>query len=551
MKNIFRKIGFSCLVFFLLCSQTFAYIQPEEDYNYFDSTPLYSFTDKIEYYTLSKNSEILVIQVNSKQTSLKKLYVANANGTGLTDVFSDGDWAYKQYGVYLEMKSLTPVISGNGEVLVQGVIPTQQVDKRSDYFFIYYTKIKKGFIVSLKVLYPGCTSARFPKDSSGSHYSVDFNGRKIFAIVKMGTQSDQCNIYDSAIVSMNIDGSNQTVVYGPADYSPIHCRFTWKSYPKSPRNAIVSFSGEKLFFFGSIYENDNASNKDGEIFVMNADGSNIRQLTFSKKLDPKPEQAGPFVINYYGSRLYYQILNNSRYNLMSIGMDGSLPESYFSFNHPILFSISTDGKRIFFSHPEKKDSLVYFDVVTQRFITLLDFTKPAESTNYGLLAKLNHEDWTWTNTSDFSGNMFLCCIDQEWIISGTINSSYLRPRVMNVVFQTGYSVVTVNHQPISLPTTPYMKNNRIMIPASTFCQAFGYPYKWYTKEQVLEIKQFGNIIQIYPLKKSLVMNNKFIKPTLSAESKNNQIFIPGYWARDYFGLALRWDSKFQTLTITR
>lgn len=551
MKSIFKKIGAFCLVFFLFHALVNASNQEGVDYNHFDNTPLYSFTDKIEYYILSKNNEKLAIQVHSKQTTQKKLYLANANGTGLTDIFSDGDWSFKQFGVFLEMKHLKPVLSGNGEVLVQGVIATQQVDKKSDYFFIYYTKTKKGMIVSLKVLYPGCTTARFPKDATSVHYSVDFNGRKIFASVQMGTQNDQCSVYDSMVVSMNIDGSNQTLVYGPTDYSPAHCRFTWKSYPKSPRNATVSYNGEKIFFYGSIYESDTASDKNGEIFVMNADGSNIRQLTFSKKLDPKPEQAGPFIINYYGSRLYYQILNNDQYDLLSIGMDGSLPEKYFSLHAPTIFSISTDGKRIYFSHPEKNNSLVYFDATSQHFTILLDFTKPVETTNYGLLAGFTAVDWVWTNTSDFTGSVFLFCIDQEWVMSGKINTAYLRPSEMNVVFQTGYSVVIVNHQPISLPTTPYLKNNRIMIPASIFFQAFGYPFKWYTKEQILEIKQFGNVFQINPIKKSLVKNGKLVKTTLSAESKNNQVFIPGSWAKDYFGLTLLWDSKLQTLTITR
>jgi len=551
MKNYFKGIIVVCLAWMIVNPYAHASSFSGEDYAFFENTPLYSFTDKIEFYTLSRNNETIAIQTESKQTSGKKLYITHANGTGLADIFTDGEWSYRKYGVFLEMKSLHPLLSGNGEVLIQGVIPTHQVEKKSDYFFIYFIKTKKSLLVSLKVLFPGCSIARFQKNNNETPYSVDFNGKKIIASLEMGTSNEQCQVFDSVITSMNIDGSNQTVVYGPTDFSSTQCRFTWKSYPKSPRHAVTSYSGDKIFFFGSIYESDSVNDKNGEIFVMNADGSNIRQLTFSKKLEPKPEQAGPFITNYYGSRLYYQIMNHDRYDLLSIGMDGSLPEKYFSFPQPIIFSISTDGKRIFFSHPEKKNSLVFFDVVTQRIVTLLDFTKPSDQTRYGILANLSPDDWAWTNTSDFTGTVFLFCIDQEWIIRGNINSAYIRPTDVNVVFQVGFPVATINHQRISLSATPYLKNNRIMIPASTFFQAFGFPYKWYTKEQVLECKQDGNIYQINPAKSSLHINGKLIKTFQGAEFNKNQVFIPGYWARDYFLLRISWDNKLQILLISK
>lgn len=551
MKSIFKKIGLSCLAILLVANTVYGSVDSGEDFCFLENTPFYSFTDKIEYYTLSKNNEKIVIQVNSKQTSLKKLYLTNANGTGLTDIFSDGEWSLKQYGLYLEMKHLKPVISGNGEVLVQGVIPTQQVDKKSDYLFIYYPKTKKNLVISLKVLFPGCTIARFPKSTSGFQYSLDFNGNKIFACIEMGTQSNKCEVFETVIISMNSDGSNQMLVYGPNDYSPIHCRFTWKNYPKSPKNPIASYNGDKIFFFGSVYESNESQEKSGDIFVMNADGTNLRQLTFSKRLDPKPELAGPFITNYYGSRLYYQIQNNDRFDLVSIGMDGSLPETYFSFSSPIIFSISTDGKKIFFAYPEKNNSFVYFDVVTQRMVTLLDFTKPAEKTNYGLFSRFSVDDIIWTNTCDFSGGVFLFCLDQEWLLLGKINTAYLRPSQMNVLFQVNFPVVTVNHQLISLPVSPYLKNNRIMIPATVFFQSFGYPYKWYSKEQVMEAKQFGNVFQINLNQKTLAINGKIIKTAVNAEISNNQLFIPGYWTKDYFGLSISWDSKLQALTIRR
>jgi hypothetical protein len=298
-------------------------------------------------------------------------------------------------------------------------------------------------------------------------------------------------------------------------------------------------------------ENTELGNDNGDIFVANTDGTNVRQLTFSKRLDPKPEQAGPFLINYYGSRLYYQVKENEQFSLLSIGMDGSLPEKYFTFPTPLIFSISTDGKKIFFSHPGKNNSLVYFDLVTQRIVTLLDLTKPSEQTNYGLLARFSADDLAWTNTCDFTGNSLLLCLDREWIIRCNLNNALVKPIRMEVLFQVNYPVVSVNYQLISLPVPPYIKNDRIMIPASIFFQSFGFPYKWYTKEQVLEARQYGNVYQIYPVKKTFLINGKSVKTTISAEIMNNQVFIPGYWAKEYFGLLIQWDSKKQTLSIRR
>lgn len=551
MKRFFKIIGLCfCLVLFCYGSATgFTYLG--EDISFVDYTPLYSFTDPIEYYALSKNNEKLVIQVNSKQTQLKKLYITNSNGTGLTEVFSDGNSSLKQFGFYLEMKHLKPVISGNGEVVIQGVIPTQAVDKKSDYLLIYYPKTKRSTLVSLKILYPGCSVARFSQGSSSVPYTINFNGTKVIACVEMGSNNGQCDVFDSMIVSMNADGSNQSLVYGPSDFSPVSCRFTWKNYPTSPRNPIISYNGEKIFFYASMSENTGSGSNNGDIFVINTDGANVRQLTFSKRLDPKPEQAGPFLLNYYGSRLYYQVKENDRFSVMSIGLDGSLPEKYFSFPEPLIFTISTDGKKIFFSHPEKNQSLVYFDLTTQRIVTLLDLTKPKEQTNYGLLAKFSFDDLVWTNTSDFSGNSLTLCLDREWIVKCSLSNALVKPLRMEVLFQVNYPVVSVNYQLISLSASPYIKNNRIMIPSSVFFQSFGFPYQWHTKEQVLEARQYGNVYQIHPAKKLLLINGKTVKTGLSSEMMNNQIFIPGYWAKDYFGLSIRWDSKQQILAITR
>ena len=551
MKSIFKKIGYGFLLVFFCFGTITGFEQIGEDIGFVDQTPLYSFTDPIEFYSLSRNNEKLIIQTNSKQTQLKKLYITNANGTGLTEIFADGNWSWKQFGLYLEMKHLKPVISGNGEVVIQGVIPTQAIDKKNDYFLIYYTQTKRSTVISLKILYPGCSIARFSQDSTSVPYSINFNGTKIIACVEMGSKNEKCDIFDSMIVSMNVDGSNQSLVYGPSDFSPFACRFTWKNYPTSPRNPVISFNGDKVFFYASMSENTELGNKNGEIFVMNTDGTNVRQLTFSKRLDPKPEQAGPFLINYYGSRLYYQIKDNNHYSLMSIGMDGSLPEKYFTFPLPLIFSISTDGKKIFFSHPDKNSSLVYFDLTTQRMVTLLDLTKPKEQTNYGLLARFSTDDLTWTNTSDFSGNYLFLCLDREWIIQCKLNNTLVKPAHMEVLFQVNYPVVNVNYQLISLPVSPYIRNGRIMIPASIFFQAFGFPYKWYTKEQVLESKQYGNVYLINPLKKTFLITGKSIKTVISSEITRNQVFIPGYWSKEYFGLLIQWDSQKQTLLITR
>jgi len=553
MKKFCKYVTTYFVLFALLFSYQNSAVGSEGFFKIFaEITPLYSFTNVLDYVAISQKGDTILFRTRGKRSGISNIYIANSAGFGIKQVFSPGNFKIGLNEIYLDNIDLNPIISGNGNKVAIGLRAPREVEKKTDYMLVYDIQKQSYSIFPLRILVAGCNYARLPTfKNSRSIYSMDFEGNKIVIQVEYGFQSVHCSQYDTGLTLMNTDGSNQQNLIGPDEFIQSNCSFYWKNYPKSPHQPSLSFNGEKVIFYGQAFEVKDPYERNGELFVINSDRGNLRQLTFSKRFDQKPEKLGDYKLNYYGSRIFFkQSLNNINY-VASVGLDGNISQMHFQASPDLNFIVSGDGRKIYFIDPLLSNSLVYFDLAKESKIIVIDRTWSGINNNYGFLLNCDNESLYSSNLTNFDGNFLILPLKNEWVYALKLESNLITPQNLILELKIGSVTAKIGIQWITLSSAPYIKEGRIMVPAKLLAETFGIKYVWSPKDQSLQFKLNGNNLTVFVGKKYHNFNGKRINSAYAPEINSNQVYIPAKWANDYFNLTLVWTSTNQKLLIKR
>lgn len=521
---------------------------------YSDLTLLYTFTDHIKYISLSQNEERVVILTEGKNSKKQSVYVAYSNGIGLREVFSTGVYNLGE-NVYLDIVQNLPYISGNGSKIILGVRATKEISSKNDYLMVYDVNSAKRTFFPLKNLIKGSNYVKFPRANLNNFpfYSTDFNAKKIVIQVEFGVKSQICNNYDYGIVIMNIDGSNQKMLVGPEAVIN-DCSFKWNNYPKSPHYPALTYDGKRVIFYGKIFISDDPIDKTGELFAINSDGSNLRQLTSSKRFDRKIESFGPFLLNFYGTRVYFKSFNNGSFKISSISVDGGEIQNHTSIPENLTYFISGDGRKLFFISEELNNSLVYYDIMRETLNIVLDFTFSGKTNNYGTIKSLDQKNINFANLTNFTGDFFLInnkTVENDWVYRVNIEEKLVSNQEINLELKIGSTIAKVGERLISLDVTPYIKDGRAMVPIKLIGDTFSAKVTWYDKLHACYVKYNGNLLIFYSNKNTCLFNGQVKKLDTYPELKSSKLFIPAKALNDFMSLNLDWNSKTQSLIISR
>lgn len=513
---------------------------------------MYSFTNTLYNINLSQNSDTILFQTIGKSSGKTYLYLSSKNGFGIREIFSPGNYKIGNETIYFDNTDLVPVINGKGTKVLLGLRPVRNVEKKTDYILVYDLQRQTMSIFPLRILVAGCSYVRFPKQKDvGFAYSMDFDGNKIIGTVEYGYQSIHCTKYDTGLVIMNADGSNQSNLYGPEEFVQSSCSFYWKKIPKSPHQAVMSYNGDKVIFYGQIYETSTPYDKNGDLFILNTNGSNIKQLTNSKRFDEKPENLGNFKTNFYTSEIFFKQMVENEIFLSSLSIVDNSIKKHFITTRETNFVISGDSQKIFMIDPLLNDSLIYYDTQKGNKIIILDRTWSGKKNNYGNLLNLSNDSLYSNNLCNFDGSILLVQVNREWCYQIQIDQKLLTPQQTDLEFKAGSITAKSGSRLISLSAPPYLKEGRIMIPAKLFAEIFGIKFIWNPKDQSLQLKENGSNLTVFPNKKSLYYNGKKLVSSIYPEIVSNQVYIPALWAKEYFGYKLTWNAKSQIILLQR
>ncbi len=553
--RFFVYISLLIIFMFLFTSLSYASL----DHHYFKthakSVPFYSFTDEIVYHALSNNGEKLIICSKGHINEQLAFFVAKSNGTGLTHIFSTGYYNFGNEEIYFMPLNIPPAISGNGELVVLAVRAVLDINRRNDFIMTYNTRSHRRNFFQLRLLIPGTNYAVFPElGFDDPIFSMDYNGTIMVSQIEIGIESPACSAYDTAILLSNTDGSNQRILVGPEDFLRSSCSFRWKDYPKSPHQPQLTRDGSRVVFYGQVFGARDPYDKVGEIFVINSNKTNLRQLTFSRRDEIKPEALGSFCLNYFGSRIFYKRYYQQQYYISSISIDGGIPQNHVHVKESSNFLISGDGRRIFYIDENLNNSLVYFDISKEMIVLTLDKSWSGKPGRFGLLENISNESLASSTITGFLGNQLVLKTHfgiNHWIVSLSIDPDILVPQQIHLIFQMNAPVYIINDRRISLPSPAYIKNHRAMIPLSIVSKHFGFKMEIFSAQGQAILRFNGNFLQITQGSQNAFFNGQTIPIDPPVEVKGREFFIPASFFRDYAQLTLIWNNTEQTIEIIR
>ena len=514
--------------------------------------PLYSFTNSIEYFEISKNGSMMVIKSSGNKTDNAYVYSATSSGTDLKLIFSPGYYLVGKQELYFSAKKQLPSISSSGRYICMGVqCNNPNATRKVDYVFFYDSLTKKSTFFPLRILVPG-TNQAFVSESLHNVPSVDIGSNEEQIVVQIETvyQENSKTWLHTAIIVMDKNGANQTLAVGPKEFSRIQKEFVFKNHIHSPHLPRFA-SNNTIAFFAQLFENQSPVDKKGEIFTMNLDTNFVQQITSSRRFDPKPEEFGPFVLNMYGTKIFYKNKMDERVTVFSISITGSENREIIPISTEDPFCISGDGNRIFYVDTKNQNSLVYYDISRKDTCFIIDKTETGKPFRQTIYRNINKTVFPLVSRIGFEGSSIPYLIHNNVLARLHLIQSSQTSRNIRTVFQKNRSTVFINDQAVSISSPPYIENNRMMIPLSIVANYFGMQYFPDLTKGIIQIQYNGNYY------KFVINNNDYLLNGLQKPLPgpivlhHNEPFFLASSVEALFSFSIQWDSQTETLIIKR
>ncbi|MDD4028400.1 MAG: copper amine oxidase N-terminal domain-containing protein [Caldisericia bacterium] len=514
--------------------------------------PLYAFTNKISYFESSKNGQKFVIQSTGLKSGETFVHVADAGGTNVEEVFSPGVYTVEKKTITFTAIHQLPSISGDGRYVCMGVQSNESsATKKTDYILVFDTVTKKQDFFPLRILVPGTNQVLF---SSSFHQvpniDIDPSGEYITAQVEIGYITHASSWTQTAILVMNRNGSNQKVVAGPKEFSRTQQSFVYNATIHSPH--LPRFAQKNsIVFYAQLFENTSPYDLRGELFAYDLTSGFLNQLTSSRRFDPKPEELGPFVLNMYGTKVFFKMFVEGVSMVSSIATDGTGLTHIIPLPKESPFCISGDGNKVFFIDEHNQNSLVYISLLTSEKFFVLDKTTTGEPLRGSIYHSLDTSSLPIISHTTFTGNTIFYTVSSHTFIRLDLLPNIIAPRNVSSVFEKNRSVIMINDNPVSVFSSPYIKNNRIMIPLSIITKYYGMQYFPNLTRGILQVTYNANYYIFYTGSATYIKNGAKYTLPQPIEINRNEPFFPGGSVPDVFSFQIQWDSITESLTVIR
>jgi hypothetical protein len=349
---------------------------------------------------------------------------------------------------------------------------------------------------------------------------------------------------------MNRNGSNQKVLVGPKEFSRTKRSFIFDSQIHSPHMPRFS-SHNRIVFFAQLFENQSPYEQKGELFSFDLQTGFLNQLTSSRRFDPKTEEQGPFILNMYGTKIFFKMIVNGVSTLTFVATDGSGLTHIAPLDREAPFCISGDGNKIFYLDEQNQNSLVSVSFLTNEKYFIIDKTSSGEPLRNFIYHSLDSSSFPKVSCTNFTGSTLFYTVSSHSLVRLDTLQQITSSRKVSTVFEKNRSVIFVNKQPVSVFSSPYIQNNRIMIPLSIITKYYGMQYFPNLTRGILQITYNSNYYTFYTGSSTYIQNG--IEKTLPQpiEISRNEPFIPGGLMPSVFSFQIQWDAKTYSLQVNR
>lgn len=99
--------------------------------------------------------------------------------------------------------------------------------------------------------------------------------------------------------------------------------------------------------------------------------------------------------------------------------------------------------------------------------------------------------------------------------------------------------------------SPFIKNDRVLIPVRSICEELGAVVKWYKETYTVEIVKEDSVITFNIGSKKTLVNNKPIEIDVPAQIYNDRTFVPLRFISEVLGYKVEWDGITRSVLIYR
>jgi hypothetical protein len=124
-------------------------------------------------------------------------------------------------------------------------------------------------------------------------------------------------------------------------------------------------------------------------------------------------------------------------------------------------------------------------------------------------------------------------------------------RKLVILLTIGKNAMYVNGKAIALDASPFIFNNRTMVPVRAIAEAFGAKVNWQAKSETVEIELEGTFISMQIGNTMAMVGQSIYVLDAPPMIRNSRTFVPIRFISEALDSKVSWDGINQTVTIER
>ena len=110
--------------------------------------------------------------------------------------------------------------------------------------------------------------------------------------------------------------------------------------------------------------------------------------------------------------------------------------------------------------------------------------------------------------------------------------------------------ILIDGKPLAVSTSPFMQDNRVLVPMRSIFDAFGATVVWDGKTKTITASNNGTRIELTIDKKQAMIDGKPYVLDVAPTIYNGQTFVPTRFVSEALGATVQWDGAKRTVSLT-